>query len=232
MYNVHPISMNSTKHITMKNIVQISLLSATIAAVALGSGNVLSEEADTVVISFDHPQSISVSAPQNTAETASGVGNGVTTLWTITSNNAVGIQFSGKSASLTTANAVDYPVFYKAEVDATGAVIANRYDHLLTSFGVDISGYDSFAGTSDKWQGGNVPTGTPANLVVSRAKTGSPGNHFNSIMPSDAGVFDLTLTSQGVGDASTTQSGDYLITVTATVTAEEQGDTTLDAATL
>jgi hypothetical protein len=48
-------------------------------------------------------------------------------------------------------------------------------------------------------------------------------------MPSDAGIFDLSLYSQGVGDASTTQSGDYQISVTATITGEEQGDTTLSA---
>jgi hypothetical protein len=57
----------------------------------------------------------------------------------------------------------------------------------------------------------------------------SPGKHFEAIMPSDDGLFDLKLFSQGIGDASTTQSGDYQITVTATITAEEQGDTTLDA---
>jgi hypothetical protein len=201
-----------------------------IAAIAVVLSNVAHSEADQVIISFDHPQSISVSAPLNTVEQASGLGNEIKTTWTITSNNAVGVTFSGKSASLTTINAVDYPVFYKAEVDATGAVLPGRFDHLETKFGADITGFQSFAGADSKWNGGDTPAGTPPSLVTARDATDSPGFKFGSVMPSDAGVFDLNLYSQGIGDASTTQSGDYQISVTATITGEEKGDTTLSAA--
>ena len=212
----------------MKNNIKLSLLTAAaVTAITLSSSNVFSEETDSVVISFDHPQSISVSAPNNTVETASG--GLIQTVWTITSNNAVGIAFSGKSASLTSAGGYNYPVFYKAEVDATGAVIPGRFDHLATTYGVEIAGYDSFAGSSNAWKSGATPTGTPIDLVTARETLNSPGKHFEAIMPSDDGLFDLKLFSQGIGDASTTQSGDYQITVTATITAEEQGDTTLDA---
>jgi hypothetical protein len=41
-------------------------------------------------------------------------------------------------------------------------------------------------------------------------------------MPSDEGVFTMSLYSQGVGDQSTTQSGIYSTTLTAVVTADEK----------
>ena len=208
-----------------RNIKTTSIIVAVVAVLS----NAANSETDQVIISFDHPQSISVSSPLNTVEQASGLGNEIKTTWVVTSNNAVGVTFSGKSASLTTINAVDYPVFYKAEVDATGAVLPGRFDHLETKFGAEITGQQSYAGGDSKWQGGNTPAGQPDTLVISRDDIGSPGFTFGSVMPSDAGIFDLSLYSQGVGDASTTQSGDYQISVTATITGEEQGDTTLSS---
>ena len=41
-------------------------------------------------------------------------------------------------------------------------------------------------------------------------------------MPSDAGKFQMSLYSQGVGTADSTQSGVYSTTVTAVITANEQ----------
>jgi hypothetical protein len=41
-------------------------------------------------------------------------------------------------------------------------------------------------------------------------------------MPSDAGQFQMTLYSKGIGNQDTTQSGVYSTTVTAVITAEEQ----------
>ena len=199
------------------------LLSAAVTTALLTSTSVLAE-ADTVIIGTDHPQTISVSAPTSTFEQASGTTS--TTAWTITSNNAVGVNFTGASPTATAATGQAYPQFYKQEVDADGTAVTNRYDHLTTVFGAVVSGMEDIAGASATWGGGATPAGTPQDLVKALDAAGSPDASFGSIMPNDDGTVTLTLTSKGTGDAATTQSGDYRISVTITVTGEEKGDIT------
>ena len=221
---------------TMKSTNKNYLLIAAVSTALLSSTTTLAAETDGVVIGTDHPQTISVTAPASTFEQGSGTTS--TTAWEITSNNAVGVSFSGTSPSATTAGAQAYPQFYKREVDADGTLITGKYDHLTTVFGAVVSGLQSIAnqtGTTDgstteaerTWGGGATPAGTPANLVegLVAGSTGSgPDAQWGSIMPADDGTFTLTLTSKGTGDVATTQSGDYKIAVTVTITGEEKGD--------
>ena len=222
----------------MKNTNKNYLLTAAISAALLNSTSVLAAETDSVVIGTDHPQTISVSAPASTFEQASGTVSN--TAWTITSNNAVGLNFTGTSPSATVAGAQDYPQFYKREVDADGNLLTGEYDHLTTLFGAVLSGVQSIANQTTEsggtpttaeltWEGGTTPTGEPNELVAAldAAVDGvdGPDKKFGSVMPRDSdGTFTITLTSKGTGDVATTQSGDYKISVTLTVTGEEKGD--------
>ena len=182
---------------------------------------------DSVVISFDHPQSISVSTSFNSSDNSTyDIGE---TQWTVTSNNAVKVNFTGTSRDDdgTTYNA---PRFHKQEVDASGVLITNRYDHLDTKYGLVIIGSDSIANETSRtnqtaiktWRGGDIPDASPSQLVTDKTLSGSPGLYWGAIMPSDAGKFQMSLYSQGVGTADSTQSGVYSTTVTAVITANEK----------
>jgi hypothetical protein len=182
---------------------------------------------DTVVISFDHPQSIAVATDFNTSGTSTAdVGE---TRWKITSNNAVKVNFTGtsKDDDGTTYNA---PRFHKQEVDASGSLISNRYDHLETKFGLIISGADSIANEESRtnqdsirtWKSGSNPAASPDQLTAGLSATDSPNTYWGAIMPNDSGEFTMTLHSKGVGDNSTTQSGIYSTELTAVITADEK----------
>ena len=194
----------------------------------LSSTSVFGIVQDAVVIEFKHPQTIAVDMPQNTLGSASG--SVAATIWTITSNNAVGINFTGNSPTADSGTTrLTYPVFSKQEVDASGTEITDRYDHLVTTYGIFIDGTDSIANESTRgdaaiktYQGGIVPTASPTQLVEATTIAGSPFSHYGAIMPSDAGQFQMTLYSKGIGNQDTTQSGVYSTTVTAVITAEEQ----------
>ena len=108
------------------------------------------------------------------------------------------------------------------DVDANGVAIENNYDHLLTRFGVIVSGMQTISGTQSVWKGGDTPDGTPEQFTLALNGIGSPDNLIGRIMPSDAGLFDLSVHATGRGDTSTTQSGIYTATLTAVITAEEQ----------
>ncbi len=182
---------------------------------------------DSVVISFDHPQSISVSTSFNSSDNSTyDIGE---TQWTVTSNNAVKVNFTGtsKDDDGTTYNA---PRFHKQEVDASGVLITNRYDHLDTKFGLVISGADSIANEESRtnqdsirtWKSGSNPSATPNQLIAGLTDTESPNTYWGSIMPNDDGEFTMTLHSKGSGDRSTTQSGIYSTELTAVITADEK----------
>lgn len=222
------------------------------------SENPTINENDEVTLGFNHPQSLSVSSPNNVTERSS---NGIINrTWHVVSNNAVTIKMSGKSPNETDGENA-YPVFYKQEVDASGAVIANKYDHLVTTYGATIEGfYDTTttnAGSAKvDWAGGaavakakangsdpdtvqtngqnptadyaSVLTGKPKDLVGVGGVT--PNASFGTIMPSDDGRFKMTLSAKGIGDVATTQSGDYQVTVVASFMANEQGTKTVSAA--
>lgn len=206
------------------------------------------DESDVITLSFNHPQSLAVSAPNNVTERASG--GIINRTWHIVSNNAVKVKMTGKSKNDNgTANAA--PVFYKQEVDASGAVIADRFDTLVTTYGITVDGQNDLTG-ANVWGGGasatdvdggvkngqnpgtatgknyeSVLTGTPANLVAADLT-----DTLGTIMPSDDGNFNLKLSAKGVGDVATTQSGDYQVTIVASFMADEQGNGLVTASTV
>ena len=218
-------------------------------------------ENDIITLSFNHPQSISVSAPNNVANRTSG--GIISREWQVVSNNAVQIKFAGKSpsnADAGVASAADFeatPHFYKAEVDATGAILKagekTIYDRLVTTFGATIVGAGSETGKTSDWKWGNgsveapntnkvggvangqggtdynsVLTGSPANLVGTTDD--GLNKAFGTVMPDRNGKFKLQLSAKGIGDVATTQSGDYQVTVVAQFIADEQGNGTVTAA--
>jgi len=191
-------------------------------------------EDDEITLSFNQPQSIAVSAPNNEVNRASG--GIINKTWHVVSNNAVAVRFTGKSPTAT-GGTTSVPTFYKAEVDASGKLIANadasgyNYDHLVTTYGVSIAGQGSVAGTATAFEGGTTPAGTPTELVKDLDAASGPDAHFGSIMPSDDGRFTMTLSAKGVGDVATTQSGDYQVTIVASFVAEEKGNGQITAAT-
>jgi hypothetical protein len=203
--------------------------------VANGTDEININEDDEITLGFNQPQSLAVSAPNNEANRASG--GVINKTWHVVSNNAVGVRFSGRAPNEVGVEK-DVPNFYKAEVDASGKkIIASgtdiyKYDHLVTTYAVDIDGEGSTATKSTIWGGvATAPTETPVNLVTARAGDKGPGMHFGSIMPADNGTFTLTLSAKGVGDVATTQSGDYQVTIVASFIAEEKGNGTITAAT-
>ena len=224
-------------------------------------------EHDAIVIGFSHPQSLSVSSPNNVANRAAS--SVINRTWHVVSNNAVTVKFTGRSPD---ANGVltNAPTFYKAEIGADGEQIGTQYDHLVTNFSASINNMEEGQGTltgAPHWGGTNqyaneygytegaatgiqtltgvdyftedgpkplridqtanfnalndyIALGTPEELV------NVAGNSFGTIMPDDNGKFSMTLSSRGVGDVATTQSGDYQITVVASFIAAELGNYT------
>ena len=212
--------------------------------------NVIIDENDVVTLGFNHPQSLAVSSPNNVTERES---NGIINrTWHVVSNNAVTIQMTGDSPDAT-GTATGSPTFYKAEVNASGEVLDNRFDHLVTTFGATIEGYNDITGANKFGSGAvaddqaigtslqtdgtlalttdydSVLTGKPADLIGTGGTT--LNGTFGTIMPSDDGRFKLTLSAKGIGDVATTQSGDYQITVVAQFMANEQGTKTVVAST-
>ena len=212
--------------------------------------NVDIDENDIVILGFNHPQSLAVSSPNNVTERES---NGIINrTWHVVSNNAVTIEMTGDSPDAT-GTKTGAPTFYKAEVDASGTVITDRFDHLVTTFGATISGYNDITGTAKYGSGSvedslavgtslqtdgtlatttdyaSVLTGKPTDLIGTGGTT--LNGTFGTIMPSDDGRFKMTLSAKGIGDVATTQSGDYQITVVAQFMANEQGTKTVVAAT-
>jgi len=210
------------------------------------STNTNIDESDNVTLSFNHPQSLAVSAPNNVTERASG--GIINRTWQVVSNNAVKVKMTGKSPNATGAE-TDTPVFYKQEVGADGKVIASRFDTLVTTYGVTVVDAGSLTGT-ENWGGGavadtsavdtdadgtltnaidytSVLTGTPANLVNANLT-----DNFGTIMPKDNGQFALRLSAKGIGDVATTQSGDYQVTIVATFMANELGNGVVGASTV
>jgi|JYMV01.1.fsa_nt_gi hypothetical protein len=158
------------------------------------------------------------------------------TTWTIKSNNAVDIDFSGTTPSnpntpteiLTTDSnlLIRYPLLHKQKVDAKNQLIDRNYDYLETSFGVKINNYNSTNKRnepgSDYWNvkftGSNISgvTGISSNLVD------NAGNFWGAIMPNDeSGEFDVTLYTHGVAD-DFDQSGNYTMVVIINISANEK----------
>ena len=212
--------------------------------------NVDIDENDIVILGFNHPQSLAVSSPNNVTERES---NGIINrTWHVVSNNAVTIEMTGSHRDAGGV-IVETPTFFKQEVKADGTLLADRYDHLVTTFGATISGYNDITGTAKYGSGSvaddqavgtslqtdgtlatttdyaSVLTGKPADLVGTGGTT--LNGTFGTIMPSDDGRFKMTLSAKGIGDVATTQSGDYQVTVVAQFMANEQGTKTVVAST-
>jgi len=203
----------------MKNLNTKTLLAASIASLITVNAS-SATLTDATIMKFDHPQSIAIS---DATDTLNGNTTSVAqTTWTVTSNNAVELLFTGSSKDATGGN-VDEPIFHKQEVDARGAPLST-YDHLTTSFGVVISGAQSIE-TNDgntTWGSGATAASTPANLVGTADSADTARHYYKAIMPNDAGTFTLDLYAKGTGNASSTQSGDYTATVTTTLVASEK----------
>jgi len=214
---------------------------------AEGTAEINISENDEITLSFNHPQSLAVSSPNNVANRASsGV---INRTWHVVSNNAVTVKFTGRSPDAI-GGLTDAPTFYKAELGADGAQIGSQYDHLVTTFGATINNMGADQGTmtgaNDFGQGAIAKAdAVGADGVTTRIETldgttgqdvllGTPdtlisngGQGFGVIMPDDNGRFSMTLSSRGVGDVATTQSGDYQITVVASFIANELGNFTV-----
>ena len=212
--------------------------------------NVDIDENDIVILGFNHPQSLAVSSPNNVTERES---NGIINrTWHVVSNNAVTIEMTGNHKGADGV-IVNTPTFFKQEVKADGTLLADRYDHLVTTFGATISGYNDITGAAQYGSGSlddslaigtslqtdgtlatttdyaSVLTGLPTDLIGTGGTT--LNGTFGTIMPSDDGRFKMTLSAKGIGDVATTQSGDYQVTVVAQFMANEQGTKTVVAAT-
>ena len=204
----------------MKHLNTKTLLAASVATlISVNTLAVTADVADTVIVEFNHPQSIAVSQPNNNMGTGSGEVS--STKWTITSNNAVKLQFTGTSLAAD-GTTQQVPEFAKQEVNARGELISSAYDHLTTTFGIKLENQGSVqtGDTNTTWGNSIQPSGTPS-LLVGAGATGA-SESFKAIMPNDNGTFDLTLYSQGIGDTSTTQSGNYQVTVVTTLVADEK----------
>jgi len=216
---------NTTKYTSILFVTFITALLSSNVNAAASSGVTSTDIVNATVgnevdVSFDHPQTISIGDPVSITGQATDTGVSATT-WTITSNNAVRVNFTGTSFE-DNGTIFSYPRFHKQDVDANGVAIENNYDHLLTRFGVIVSGMQTISGTQSVWKGGDTPDGTPEQFTLALNGIGSPDNLIGRIMPSDAGLFDLSVHATGRGDTSTTQSGIYTATLTAVITAEEQ----------
>jgi len=175
----------------------------------------------TLTVTFDHPQSVAIG--DGTATSTTATGNNVSTTWTVTSNNAVVISFTGASKG-TDGKDITTPILAKQEVNAKDTFITDQWDQLNTYYGVaitDLGTTGSTANDTTAWGGAGTPTGTPDSLVAAEATAGGLTKTLGAIMPKDDGTFKYTLYTKGTGDTSTTQSGDYTATVTTTVTARE-----------
>jgi len=207
----------------MKNLNTKTLLAT--SAAALLSLNALAEVpapvAKELTVTFDHPQSVAIG--DGTASSTTATGNNVSTTWTVTSNNAVVLSFTGSSKA-TDGGTITTPILAKQEVDASDAFITSQWDQLDTYYGVAITDLGTTGSTqNDKtvWGGASTPTGLPDALVAAAATAGGLTKTLGAIMPKDDGTFKYTLYTMGEGDTSSTQSGDYSATVTTTVTAQE-----------
>ncbi|SFV77963.1 hypothetical protein MNB_SUP05-10-959 [hydrothermal vent metagenome] len=216
----------NTKYLLIASVAALLSSNVNAAVSTQTADNTTPTLSDSVLISFDHPQTIAVNTPENATGAASGAVS--TTTWTITSNNAVAVNFTGTSPDATTGTQA-FPQFSKQEVDASGVSITDRYDHLTTTYGIVIDGSDSIANEASRggaaiktWQTGATTAATPTQLVTAPGSAGSPFSHYGAIMPSDAGEFTMSLYSKGVGTQDTTQSGIYSTTLVAVITADEK----------
>ena len=190
------------------------------------AGSAWAGTSDPVTFTLDNGQAIEINSPNDPATgtisttTTYGESATVSVGWLVTTNNGFDINFTGSSVSDTNQEQL-FPLFTKQDVTATGALVADNYDHLATVFGVVISGHESVE-TATSWGSGAVPAGDKEDLVKALAVAGSPNVAIGTIMTSDdASTATVTLHAKGTNIVDA-QSGNYTATVTCTVTADEQ----------
>ena len=185
-------------------------------AIVMVCGTFLMEEkseAADPTITAEIPQTITMTGEVfNKSGTAEAV-------WTVTSNDGVDVSFSGTSKT-ETGQTTDFPQFIKQDVDASGSAVVDKYDVLTTTCGVVITDYTSVE-IGDTWGGGGTPTGSPQDLVKSLNAQGSPDAAIGRIVTKDDGqgnmIAKIHLYVTGSATAED-QSGNYIMTVTCTVT--------------
>jgi len=177
---------------------------------------------EAMVLAADHAQSITIETPSNYDSLSSDDSVMRNTVWTIKSNNAVTIDFSGTSPEGD--EVTNIPRFYKQKVNAKNQLITEKYDYLDTKFGAILTNIDSTERGSTSfgkstWGEGDRPNAS-SELLIDKTNSLSPNGYWGAIMPSDANDFSLTLYSKGTGNVST-QSGIYTLYLSLHVTAEE-----------
>lgn len=164
------------------------LLNAMAIVMALGmvfmAGNVWAEatgttnDSEALTFTLDNPPSVTISAVGTThtydgAEMDMADGDDfaksevVHGQWEVNCNNAFAINFTGDSPQddFTTNGNYGAPWFTKNDANASGGDVSGQFDHLVTTYAVNISDEYSLEGT-DLWGDSvTVPDGTPANLV-------------------------------------------------------------------
>jgi len=200
---------------------------------AAGSAWALDAVGDAEMFTLDNAQAIEISNPNGPASVSGSITTttgytekGIVDVgWQVTSNNGFDVSFSGSSVTDTN-QANSFPLFTKQDVDATGALVANSFDHLDTAFCVVISAHESIEGTAT-WGGTSVdPSGDKEHLVLAldqdSATANSPDETIGCVMTDDAlSTATVTLYAEGT-TATGAQSGNYTATVTCTVTPNEQ----------
>ena len=177
---------------------------------------------EVMVLAAEHSQTITIETPINYDSLLSDDSLIRNTVWTIKSNNAVTIDFSGTSPEGD--EVTNIPRFYKQKVNAKNQFITEKYDYLDTKFGATLTNIDSTERGSTSfgqstWGEGDRPNAS-SELLIDKTNSLSPNGYWGAIMPSDANDFALTLYSKGVGNISS-QSGIYTLYLSLHVTAEE-----------
>ena len=181
------------------------------------------------------PQTLSVSVDNTELYTDNGHVAGA---FLVNSNGWVDFSFSG--SSLDTAGVlVNTPYFYKAELDAKGVQIADRYDTLDATLGVRISNaellkqitdtttpsFDSWKLNSDVYGIEAVqPAGTTEDFILPFTDPKSPGYAIGAFSPLanfNEEPAQIRVYARAAGGYAQ-QSGIYDMNIVLTVTAHEQ----------
>lgn len=180
-------------------------------------------------VCIDIPQTLSVELGSDDLV----INGGSAGLYNVYSNGWVDFEFEGNSYS-ETGQVVELPYFYKQEVDAKGNLINNRFDILGTRLGVAIEDADLLYALNvnsthkNYWQYQSASAmGTPENFIVNKSDIKSPGGKIGPFSPNIDGLYNADNYAKvyvyAQHDANpTSQSGEYKLNVTLTVTAHER----------
>ncbi len=188
----------------------------------LPSANSACGDVGDTVVCVEVPQSILISSDATYTHKET-----LETVFKVESNAWLDLSFSGTSKS-DTGQELDYPRFHKIVVDADGANISNRYDHLETTAGVRVTNATMEVVEINSWQlNSNDPIGTPEHLVLPLNQTlatpDSPDASIGGFLPLDdegTNRAKVRLFTKGKGTVAE-QSGIYRMTITLIVTAQE-----------